>query len=121
MNKKILMVLMLSALGLCIYTSSMAQQPTKEPSEKIQKGIDLLYTGKRAEAREIFKSALASDTDAADACFYLGLSYYDENQLITAKEYFLKAKPLYKAKNDEAGAKRAQDFINILTCESAKF
>ncbi|MDD4182212.1 MAG: tetratricopeptide repeat protein [Candidatus Omnitrophica bacterium] len=122
MNKKGLLTIGLFGLILCICVSLSAQenQANKQPSERIQKGINYLYTGKREEARRIFSGAVANPNDAADAYFYLGLSYYDENNLITAKGYFLKAKELYKAKENKEGEKRAQDFINILSCDTIK-
>jgi len=121
MNKKGLIIIALLVFGLCASSIAQESKKQKEPSEKVQKGIELLYTGKREQARELFKGAFASDPSDGDACFYIGLSYYDENKLIDAKEYFIKAKNLYKARGNEEGAKRAQDFVNILSCESAKY
>jgi len=121
MDKKRLSTVALFILVLCVCVSLTAQenQPKKQPSERIQKGIEYLYTGKRDEARKIFSGAVTGNpSDVADAYFYLGLSYYDENKLITAKEYFVKAKELYSTKGDKEGEKRAQDFVNILTCGS---
>jgi len=122
MNKKRLLTIAFLGFILCVCVSLAAQEKktNKEPSQKVQKGIDYLYTGKREEARKIFSGALAANPGDGDACFYLGLSYYDENKLITAKDYFVKAKELYKARGNEDGVKRAQDFINILSCDTVK-
>ncbi|MCK9573118.1 MAG: hypothetical protein M0R20_01775 [Candidatus Omnitrophica bacterium] len=118
MNKKGLFIVVLLGFVLCCPAFLTAQEgkKNKEPSQKVQKGIEYLYTGKRDKAREFFSGAAASDPGDGDAWFYLGLSYYDENKLIIAKDYFEKAKELYRARGDKEGQSRAQDFVNILTC-----
>lgn len=122
MSKKSLLVIVLSGLILvtCLPLSAQESTPKRQPSARIQKGVELLYTGKREEAKRIFSAALNAPGDSADAYFYLGLSYYDENKYKTAKEYFIKAKDLYAAKSDAEGEKRAQDFVNVLSCDTIK-
>jgi Tfp pilus assembly protein PilF len=122
MNKKRLLPVVLAVIVLCISIPLAAQEAKnkKQPSEKVQKGIEYLYTGKRQEARQFFSGALSADPSDADACFYLGLSYYDENKFTQAKTYFVRAKGLYSARGDKEGTARAQDFINVLSCGSSK-
>ena len=99
MNKKRLLPVILSIIVLCIATPLAAQETKtkKQPSEKVQKDIEYLYTGKRQEAR-FFRGY--PPIKRCDACFYLSLS--DMMKQVCQETYF-ETKGLYGARGDKEG------------------
>ncbi|MEQ9092333.1 MAG: tetratricopeptide repeat protein [Balneola sp.] len=87
LSKKLSKIFSILIIGI-LFSSNLNAQSA------IQKGVNLLEEGKIKEARTFLKNYLGTNKKDAEANFYMGRTYFDENAFDKAADWFEKAADL---------------------------